>query len=37
MKTPVFTFVLLLILTTACGQQKKPGTRMVKQWKPGLV
>jgi DNA-binding beta-propeller fold protein YncE len=38
MKTPVITFVLLLILTAACGQQKKPGNRMVKQWEtsPGL-
>jgi len=35
MKTPVFTFVLLLIMTAACGQQKKPGTRMVKQWETG--
>ena len=35
MKTPVFTFVLLLILTTACGQLNKPGNRMVNQWETG--
>ena len=35
MKTQIFTFVLLLILTSACGQQKKQGNRMVKQWETG--
>jgi DNA-binding beta-propeller fold protein YncE len=35
MKTQVFTFVLLLILTAACGQPKKPGNRMAKQWETG--
>jgi len=38
MKTPVFTFIFLLILIAACGQLNKPGNRMVRQWetRPGL-
>ena len=35
MKTPVFLFVSLLILTVACGQQTKPGDLMVKKWETG--
>jgi len=35
MKTPVITFIFLLILIAACGQLNKPGNRMVKQWETG--
>ncbi len=35
MKTSLLTFVVLLILTAACNQQKKTGSQLVKQWETG--
>jgi DNA-binding beta-propeller fold protein YncE len=35
MKTPALTFVVMLILTAAFGQQVKTGSLMAKQWETG--